>query len=395
MLTKKNVFPKNKKIDIGTKEISLKLKQFFKGKTRSEIHDFYLEKSFIHSYLKKSKTSELVCGDYYLYTTYGMFELGEYCDQSCLVVKKRCVAMFPNYIFETANILNRESLDFEKYIGAVIISSPPNNEKISSSFKSIFLLNADQDDEINTYPTISMVEYFGSDGHPTISFKCVDLLLKKEKSYKRFINGGLTLVDYTVDETIHLDEKELKLYEAGKFKELSPPEIGFTLMHKIWHRPSTCLVKDNKTQKHYIFGQDEGSYFGCELPRNASNIKDAFLALTPKEVLEKRYDRQGEWFIIEVPESDIPNLQDRLFEFGNEKTGVNDIDYGHLPIQDEESNFHILSDVRHGMIAKNGQIYVKGGLLVHDQHETINFGNKWHTFYCNNAIRSVSVEGVD
>lgn len=154
-------------------------------------------------------------------------------------------------------------------------------------------------------------------------------------------------------------------------------------------------MKDNKTQKHYIFGQDEGSYFGCELPRKASNIKDAFLALTPKEVLGKKYDRQGEWFIIEVPESDIPNLKDRFFEFGNEKTGSYNANYGYLPIENEESNFHILNNIDHGIISKNGQIYVKGGCIVHSQHETINFGNKWHTFYCNNAIRSVSVEGVD
>jgi len=104
------------------------------------------------------------------------------------------------------------------------------------------------------------------------------------------------------------------------------------------------------------------------LPKKVSSIKSAFLSLVPKEVLGKYYTRQGEWFAVEADMSEIPDFKDRLFEFGNSKSKFSNVNYGHLPIQDKDSN---------------------------NQHADVIFRKIWYALYCNKAVRSVSIEGVD
>jgi hypothetical protein len=112
--------------------------------------------------------------------------------------------------------------------------------------------------------------------------------------------------------------------------------------------------------------------------------------LKPKEAKGKKgVFRQGEWFAVPVNKKDVPKVEESL-ALGALVT---------LPVDDEESEFHTIhatndDDIR---INKDGRIFARYFILEHEDHAPLegSRGNLWYAFYHNNAVASVSTEGVD
>lgn len=239
---------------------------------------------------------------------------------------------------------------------------------------------------------------------PFISFRCLARFfyndkmgtLAGERRYSRevaklLVDGTLKIKDFTPSETI----KAVK--ENGKY---IPPSSGFTLAQSYpggprhWHRSGSVLIRDmRKGGRSYIFGQDEGTYFGCELPKHPRNVTEAYEVLMPKEAIGTEFLRQGEWFAVPVDKKDVPEISSDVLS----ATSVV------LPRESKDSNVHELGtddadNIRVDL--KTRRIYVVGYWeLLHDEHLDLstpsNKHNQWYTFYENTAIRSFSEEGVD
>ena len=244
----------------------------------------------------------------------------------------------------------------------------------------------------------------------SVSFNCLTRLLKSKiaisnrdwkETVLKLLRRKIQLVDVTRDEIIAADPALLRSYRKYRkldedFEEwrcqenLSPPKMGFTLMKindKIeWHRSSTVVVRDIETATSYILGQDEDTYFGCELSTHPKSVKQALLSLAPPEARNKasiRRDviRQGEWFAVPCK---APPL--------HESTMVH---YFILPNGDRDSNNHEYWDGEHSARITPEGIFVRGGRLNHDEHTMMRFLDKWYKLLHNTAVRSVSQEGVD
>lgn len=198
------------------------------------------------------------------------------------------------------------------------------------------------------------------------------------------ISGKINLLDITKDVTKPLTKSEKVILNRCNKNNINYDgkiPTGFTLLphSKKWHMSSSVLIEKNN--KRYIFGQDEGTYFGCELRGTPNTVKDAFINLIPEQAFGKRYKRQGEWFAVPAkpPTSECLELS---------------LTVG-LPKDDELSNNHIVNDAKEIRVdLKRKLIYANGGSLEHDQHNPLIFSG-WNCFYKNTALRSVSEEGVD
>jgi hypothetical protein len=140
----------------------------------------------------------------------------------------------------------------------------------------------------------------------------------------------------------------------------------------------------------YLFGQDEGTYFGCELPPYAvrpTTVADAFQLLTPVKARNKvGVQRQGEWFSVPTIEEKVPSLDKCL---ASNNCCLN------LPVAHPDSHLHEIQsvDIR---LAKDGVIYALDPVVKHNagEHEDL-VAQGWVMFACNTAVQSFSVEGVD
>jgi hypothetical protein len=140
----------------------------------------------------------------------------------------------------------------------------------------------------------------------------------------------------------------------------------------------------------FLIGQDEGTYFGVELPKNCKTLEEAFTMLIPKEIRNKSFLRQGEWFAVEVDEDDVPASEEAVLMITNP-----DPESVYLPRESVDANMHWFEDgeIR---VAKNGVVYIRGCELHHNEHAMIELKrNSWYRFYKNTAVRSFSQRGVD
>lgn len=259
-----------------------------------------------------------------------------------------------------------DSLDFP---GAVLIDIPKRNKQ-NASFKQLLLLNGDNSADIDGYLE-PLVDHFSADLFPVTSFACLARFYKEGEALRRLCRGDLKVVDYTTSE-----------FRKSKNKK-TPPAPGFTWTHGGWHRSGTVLFHDKERKVCILTGQDEGTYFGVELPKLVRTVQEAFQALVPKEV-KGSFQRQGEWFMVEVNDKDVPKLSECLV--------LSEASIA-LPIESDDSNRHscLSDDIR---IAKDGRIYALNPDLSHGEHTSIACSG-WATFYKNTAIRSFSQEGVD
>jgi hypothetical protein len=63
-------------------------------------------------------------------------------------------------------------------------------------------------------------------------------------------------------------------------------------------RPESCVLMYKG--RYFLSSMDENAYFICELPCPCDTVDAAFLALKPCEVCGKKYQRQGEWFFVDL-----------------------------------------------------------------------------------------------
>ncbi len=243
-----------------------------------------------------------------------------------------------------------------------------------------------------------------------VSYECIRRLtdLKSTRQViKYLLSGKIAVIDTTLDS-----------YKKYKLSRIAPeciqnnteltrkcqPALGYSLVARfeeralgyslvarfeersnnwVWHKPGNCLFKFNN--KYFICGQDEGSYFGCELPSPAKTVESAIKLLAPKELRTKLNDpgikRQGEWFFepVELPKNVRWTIGDTGF---------------HLPVE-KGGNLHVVA-AQTMAIDDKGYIYLRRFNVEHDEHATLSSGNdKWYRVLKNTAVRSVSVEGVD
>lgn len=219
----------------------------------------------------------------------------------------------------------------------------------------------------------------------TVSYDCLSRLtgIAKYNIESAIARGEIVLVDYSPDE-----EKNLTAAEKKEIKKSTPnlkPPIGFSLHYNKWHRACTALFEHKG--KSYLIGQDEGTYFGCELVDNPKTIPAAYKSLTPLEARKKGVLRQGEWFAVPVPASKVPKEVD-CFAVSMECVT--------MPLDHPDANTHTLTGSGEILFAPSG-MFVRGGrTLEHDEHYALVLPkDKWYTFVKNTAVRSVSVDGVD
>lgn len=267
-----------------------------------------------------------------------------------------------------------------------------------------FLLNGDEDDNV-------LVAELTGEGFPVFSFECLRRFYDKtpthqanfrptmDKVVKALIDGTIKVVDYTEDETKKLTEKDKAAYEAhrksGKKPYPKAPAAGFTIINaagkgKVWHRSGTVLLYDTKNKFSIIVGQDEGTYFGCQLADNPKTINDAFVSLIPKSIRDiPDIKRQGEWFMVPVAESKVPKIEEAVLLFDTVVDGLT------LPVESKDSNRHYIR-TNDGRVDKNGVLYAYNPCLSHSkgQHADVDAPG-WRIFVRNTAVRSFSVDGVD
>lgn len=273
-------------------------------------------------------------------------------------------------------------LDQDSILGIVLDKKTKRNPA-NKELKNIILLNADAGGEGDSSSPFEIVSEVAQYKMPIVSFQCLEQFYPDSIfAIKEIANGRLVLLDYTPDEAFDLTKDEKKLVQ--KNPKLPAPKLGFTRVGDRWHRSGTCLFHDKKKDRYLLLGQDEGTYFGCELPKKCKTIDEAFKALTPKEVIGKYYQRQGEWFIVPVLEKAVPSIQQCVFLFDDD---------GILPKDDKESNNHYVH-TSDGRVNSKGQVYAYGGEMAHEEHASV-YWEKWVTFYKNTALRSVSQQGVD
>ncbi len=214
-------------------------------------------------------------------------------------------------------------------------------------------------------------------------------------------DGTIQILESSPDETRKPSPATLRKISAIKEKNknhtpsleklrnlVRPPEVGFTLMAGLqWHRAATILFRYDR--KVYLIGQDEGTYFGCELADKPEMVKEAYYSLMPERVRKViAPKRQGEWFAIPVPASKVPTMDKCLATFDHSG------DSGIVLPRESGGNAHSLTS-QDGRITAAG-VFVKGGCLYHEEHDNLCLPEKqWTTFVKNTAVRSVSREGVD
>jgi hypothetical protein len=356
-----------------------------KGQERiGELHNttaYYEQHCSINDYLKSLTASPLTAGDCNVFVEYR--GKGHESHVHTIILKNR-------HLYIDRHSLPHDLSYWKKYnslenTDAIVITDCKVRHGNTAGNRVILLLDADE----KGWRSSEAANLFGKDGHPLVSFNCVGQMFgDRNEAIKKLTNGQLILLDYTPEERLPLSAEEKKVRKE-KRKKLTPPKPGFSYVGTSWHRSGSCLFKDTKTEKCYIFGQDEGSYFGCELPKTVKTIAEAFEVLMPEAVRGKQFQRQGEWFIIAVDEKDVPDMKDCVLQFNTEYNGNNPVC---LPKDDPNSNEHGIES-KDGRVSKDG-LFVNGGSLSHPEHADVEFDG-WVTFHRNTAIRSVSQQGVD
>lgn len=282
--------------------------------------------------------------------------------------------------------------------------TPPNEE-----LHSLIAINGDEEFDIGFVTHLAEFEM------PVLSLACLAQFfpgkrgkLRYETLYQRLASNQLRIVDYTPDEMKPLTPAQKKVYakvrrrknygsanfESQLLQEIKSPALGFTLIQPnskkevCWHRASTVLIWDNVKGQTILMGRDDDTYFGCQLPKYAESIADAYHVLTPKEVIGKKgVKRQGEWFMLPVDKKKVPEEADCVLSFYSDDEDVS------LPLQKPGGNRHFVHTYD-GRVGKDGTVYAEDVSLCHEEHEEV-YVKGWCTFHRNTAVRSFSQEGVD
>jgi len=204
-------------------------------------------------------------------------------------------------------------------------------------------------------------------------------------------DGLVKVVDWSADETRKVSKADKrKLGSKNTRASVRPPEAGFVYNSGQWHRSGFVLLTYNGSS--LLFGVDDDTYFGCELPKKAKpqTISEAVAALAPPTLEGMICTRQGEWFFEQVEANKVPSIVDSVAY--SLPAYVEDCMIC-LPKKDEESNTHaVVCD--EWRVGKDGFIYAKYPAVFHSEHPKTE-QDGWVRFHENTAIRSFSVAGVD
>lgn len=243
--------------------------------------------------------------------------------------------------------------------------------------KEVLIVNADLDkDEF----------YTERDGKTSISFRCLLRLLRpslSEEILQEKIAHRTAKLLLSKDFRLHDASVDIRLPNTPKSRPL--PNSGFTLVGQYWHRPASVLFS---YKGHcYLMGQDENSYFGCELPKKVTTLNKAYNVLMPPSLRKSKigWQRQGEWFSVPVSLSEVPAWEESLVSCDTECECI--------PLPAEQAG------KMHRVYAYEFRVTTKGffalnGYVLHTDHQKL-FFNGWVRFLRNTAVRSVSQEGVD
>lgn len=350
--------------------------------------EFYEEKCSIFDFLSTLEKPPL------RYNTMPIF----FEDDQTIFNKDRALYAFNGEPHTVASGNWPKHLGEDAVASAVIVTECEERTSNNNGFRVLVLLNAD--DGYSGGSSCSLVDRFNGYDMPVISFMCLAQFWDEKKVdnvVRRLAKGEVKLLSYTPDERIQFTANEKRGLKNHGHLGMKPPKLGFSIVgsgrgsEMYWHRSGTCLFHDVKKNRHLLFGQDEGSYFGCELPGSVSTATEAFEMLTPDAVKDKLFQRQGEWFAVEVAVKNVPAGLDCAFMFNSDSCCHNGCCF--LPLERSDSHHHsvITSD---GRVGKDGKLYVHNARLEHDEHSNLTLDG-WHVLYRNTAVRSVSQEGVD
>lgn len=395
-----------------------------------DIGDFFLNPENNYDYLFPNGVKMTYCGD-----------------------TDQCVLFFPNgSIATTGGLYGSEKTkaihDIKKgdhsFVGVVINDLIINNGDMDDDWGDVEVspigINSDKIEK-SQYRILTIS--FSAIAHLfNLAPENLDWDKKSKIVVDAFLNGQLSVVDFSGDETRKPTKKQLNAFlelrkirqgglkkkygtaEIAKLSRECAPPAGFTLLAQspleksFYHRPATSLIFNKKGKETGLFGMDEDSYFGCALPKNANSIDDAHNLLMPEEAKGKDFIRQGEWFFVPC-DVETQRLLDEEAEGGN--TGRVLVQTITLPLESAESNPHVIyqncssnicvdemessrrevDEIRTSfnetnIITKTGKkgkqdIYVRNFCCAHVQHKLVrDVSNVWYHVVCNNAVRSVS-----
>lgn len=314
--------------------------------------------------------------------------------------------------FDSNQILNS---DIPKQIVA-------QKQKILSSFvlapgtskqKYTFVSNGDNDaDQISVDNELTQL---------TISFNCLSRFYpmkngldpdskEGEKEFPshiskvcaRIANGEIKVIHFTPDVKVNLTTTEknilnklLKISRSLAYlrDNMTASKPGYTLVNTYtektpykWHMAATALLYDTVKGFTILLGQDEGSYFGCQLADNPKTIDAAFISLQPKEVRGTNSKRQGEWFFLKV--TDVP-ADEKCIGFASSK------DTEFYLNKETGGAEHYISSSKDIRITADG-VYAFHPTMSHSNGDHLDVSETgWVKFCKNTAVRSFSVQGVD
>ena len=193
----------------------------------------------------------------------------------CFDCSSHVIVLTSDNRFIAANTSLQPSGYFDTRIAQAVTAGPPSailveSKKKPDGVKRLMLVNGDQNG--NDDPELSFVDEYSGMSMPTTSFACLERFFKEGEGLKRICNGKMKVVDYTQDERRPLSEEDKKVLARKKNNRPTPPEPGFTLVGREWHRSGTVLFQDQERGMCILMGQDEGTYFGVELQIGRAHV---------------------------------------------------------------------------------------------------------------------------
>lgn len=276
-------------------------------------------------------------------------------------------------IFQSVNYDNKASeIDKETFL-SYIEEEYDYDFQVGFIHNGNYYIDADMNDDRDNFIL--------QDKLPNVFFLSFNCMSKLDEEWQWKIQNNVMIFKDQTNQSL------IKFKKGERTTNNKKQHQGYTALyvagHHYWHKSGEVLIYDTKSKKSYLLGQDEGQYFGVELPTNPKNIKEAIELLKPKEIKGiKNYQRQGEWFIVPIKNK---------IDLKTVKYNIGTIEFD-FPKDNDESNSH--SFTGSALILNDGSFVLNKGFLDHDQHQTIHI-NKPSLFIRNTSLRSVSTEGVD
>lgn len=192
----------------------------------------------------------------------------------------------------------------------------------------------------------------------------------------------------TITKTKTISDKEYQSLTADEKKRYTKQEE---------RRPESALLRVG--DKYYLSSMDGWNYFMCLLPEPVNTVDEAFEALIPTEVKDKKYVRQGEWFFVEAWE--LTSLVKALSVSGIKHLYQKMAPKLVLPKKNPNSNSHIAT---RGWHCKDDKLIFVTGQIRHQtrwggrgEHAMLRLSTsdnpKIFLAYENRAVESYSASG--